>query len=270
MKFSLSYLPRYGLAAFVIFSVVSCSSVEREPNFGRYSQKYDTIPSRLPSPAELQEPQPKTLPPSRQGNRDYQLFGQTWSIIPDARGYRATGTASWYGEKFHGHLTSNGEIYDMYAMSAAHKTLPLPTYVRVTNLANQRSVIVRVNDRGPFHGDRLIDLSYVAAYKLDMLRSGTAMVEIEALHPDADQLITPPIAAPALRYYLQVHASRDGQRLQQEAHRLAEIYHVPATTQLNDGLHKLLLGPFGEAQAAELMERLKADGLRGVFRLQVP
>ncbi len=241
-----------------------------EPNAGRYSQKYDSIPSRLPSPEELQEPLPKTEPPSRQGNRDYQLFGQTWSIIPDARGYKATGTASWYGEKFHGHLTSNGETYDMYAMSAAHKTLPLPTYVRVTNLANQRSVVVRVNDRGPFHGNRLIDLSYVAAYKLDMLRSGTAEVMIEALHPDADQLITPPLAAAEPRYYIQIHASSDLQRLQQEAHRLAEIYHVPATTQANSGLHRLLLGPFGEAQAAELIERLKADGFRGVFRLQVP
>lgn len=270
MRFVPMQLLRSSLLLASLLLVVGCSLLERQPNHGRYSQKYDSIPSRLPSPAELQEPQPKTLPPSRQGNRDYQLFGQTWSIIPNARGYRATGTASWYGEKFHGHLTSNGEIYDMYAMSAAHKTLPLPTYVRVTNLANQRSVIVRVNDRGPFHGDRLIDLSYVAAYKLDMLRSGTATVEIEALHPDADQLITPPIAAPAPRYYLQVHASRDGQRLQQEAHRLAEIYHVPATTQLNDGLHKLLLGPFGEAQAAELMERLKADGLHGVFRIQLP
>jgi rare lipoprotein A len=262
-----------GMVLLSLALVQGCSSQiaqPSEPNAGRYSQKYDSIPSRLPSPEELQEPQPKTEVPSRQGNRDYQLFGQTWRIIPDARGYRATGTASWYGEKFHGHLTSNGETYDMYSMSAAHKTLPLPTYVRVTNVANQRSVVVRVNDRGPFHGDRLIDLSYVAAYKLGMLATGTAQVEIEALHPDADQLITTPLAAAEPRYYLQVHASRDLQRLQQEAHRLAEIYHVPATTQPNDGLHRLLLGPFGEAQAAELIERLKADGLRGVFRLQVP
>lgn len=264
-------LPVLMLLALALLQACSSPKVTHsEPNAGRYSQKYDSIPSRLPSPEELQEPQPKTELPSRQGNRDYQLFGQTWRIIADARGYRARGTASWYGEKFHGHLTSNGEIYDMYAMSAAHKTLPLPTYVRVTNIANQRSVVVRVNDRGPFHGDRLIDLSYVAAYKLGMLATGTAQVEIEAWHPDADQLITPPLAAAEPRYYLQIHASRDLQRLQQEAHRLAEIYHVPATTQPNDGLHKLLLGPFGEAQAAELLERLKADGFRGVFRLQVP
>jgi rare lipoprotein A len=91
------------------------------------------------------------------------------------------GIASWYGKKFHGHLTSNGEIYNMYGMSAAHKNLPLPTYLKVTNLANSKSVIVRVNDRGPFHQNRIIDLSYSAAYKLDMLKTGTAKVKISAI-----------------------------------------------------------------------------------------
>ncbi|HAH03554.1 MAG TPA: septal ring lytic transglycosylase RlpA, partial [Vibrio sp.] len=91
------------------------------------------------------------------------------------------GKASWYGKKFHGHLTSNGEIYDMYSMSAAHKTLPIPSYVKVTNTDNNKTTIVRINDRGPFHEGRIIDLSYAAAYKLDVLRTGTANVEIEVI-----------------------------------------------------------------------------------------
>ncbi|HFC53134.1 MAG TPA: septal ring lytic transglycosylase RlpA family protein, partial [Gammaproteobacteria bacterium] len=104
-------------------------------------------------------------------------------VLESSRGYFERGTASWYGEKFHGKFTSSGEPYDMYAMTAAHRTLPLPTYVRVTNLRNGRSVVVKVNDRGPFHDNRLIDLSYVAAAKLDMLDTGTAPVEVRAIDP---------------------------------------------------------------------------------------
>lgn len=147
----------------------------------RYSQKHDSIPTRLPQGQELQEPEPKIETPSRGGNKNYQVFGQPYKVLPTAAGYIEEGTASWYGNKFHGHLTSNGETYDMYAFSAAHKSLPIPTYAKVTNLANNKSVIVRVNDRGPFHGDRLIDLSYSAAYKLGYLNQGTAKVKIEAI-----------------------------------------------------------------------------------------
>ncbi len=147
----------------------------------RYSQKHDSIPTRLPQGQELQEPEPKVETPSRGGNKNYQVFGQPYKVLPTAAGYIEEGTASWYGNKFHGHLTSNGETYDMYAFSAAHKSLPIPTYAKVTNLANNKSVIVRVNDRGPFHGDRLIDLSYSAAYKLGYLNQGTAKVKIEAI-----------------------------------------------------------------------------------------
>lgn len=147
----------------------------------RYAQKHDSIPTRLPNQSELQEPAPKVETPSRGGNKNYQVFGIPYKVLPSAAGYIETGTASWYGNKFHGHLTSNGETYDMYAFSAAHKSLPLPTYLQVTNLANNKSVIVRVNDRGPFHGDRLIDLSYSAAYKLGYLKQGTAKVKIEAI-----------------------------------------------------------------------------------------
>lgn len=121
---------------------------------------------------------------SRIGNpKTYTVFNKTYSVLPSSKGYKARGKASWYGKKFHGYHTSNGEIYDMYGMSAAHKTLPLPTYVKVTNISNGRHVIVKVNDRGPFHEDRLIDLSYAAASKLGILSSGTANVEIHAIDP---------------------------------------------------------------------------------------
>ena len=128
------------------------------------------------------DPVPRDEPLSASGNAaSYVVFGRRYERLATARDFHATGTASWYGKKFHGRLTASGERYDMYAMTAAHKSLPLPTYVRVTNVNNNRSVVVRVNDRGPFVENRLIDLSYAAAAKLDMLLEGTAPVRIVAL-----------------------------------------------------------------------------------------
>ncbi|QLF94244.1 septal ring lytic transglycosylase RlpA family protein [Pseudomonas sp. ABC1] len=114
----------------------------------------------------------------------YTVLGKTYYPIGDGRSYRANGTASWYGTKFHGQLTANGEKYDLYGMSAAHKTLPLPSYVKVTNLANNKSVVLRVNDRGPFYSDRVIDLSFAAAKKLGYAESGTAQVRVEGIDPE--------------------------------------------------------------------------------------
>ncbi len=113
----------------------------------------------------------------------YTVFGQPYYPIQDARNYREVGTASWYGTKFHGQATANGETYDLYGMTAAHKTLPLPSYVRVTNLDNGKTVILRVNDRGPFYSDRIIDLSFAAAKKLGFAESGTARVRVEGIDP---------------------------------------------------------------------------------------
>ncbi|MCG8369940.1 MAG: septal ring lytic transglycosylase RlpA family protein, partial [Proteobacteria bacterium] len=128
---------------------------------------------------------PRPEPLSRYGNGPtYEVLGRRYSVMPSSAGYRERGVASWYGRKFHGRLTSNRETYDMYAMTAAHRTLPLPTYVRVRNLRNDRSVVVRVNDRGPFVHDRIIDLSYAAALKLDMIRDGTSLVEVTAISFD--------------------------------------------------------------------------------------
>lgn len=125
----------------------------------------------------------KREPYSRTGNNVYTVFGVTYFPLSSSVGYREKGIASWYGKKFHGRRTSSGETYDMYAMTAAHKTLPLPTYVEVTNLKNNRKVIVRVNDRGPFVDDRIIDLSYTAAKELNLIGPGTGPVLVEAVTP---------------------------------------------------------------------------------------
>jgi rare lipoprotein A len=129
---------------------------------------------------------PRPEPRSKYGNGPvYEVFGQRYTVLNSSAGYKERGVASWYGNKFHGKLTSNQEVYDMHAMTAAHKSLPLPSYVRVRNLRNNRTVVVRVNDRGPFVDNRIIDLSYSAARKLDMIKEGTSLVEVEAISFDA-------------------------------------------------------------------------------------
>ncbi|HTB90727.1 MAG TPA: septal ring lytic transglycosylase RlpA family protein [Steroidobacteraceae bacterium] len=139
---------------------------------------------RPPPPDSIPDMVPRYEPRSRNGNPPfYDVMGKRYFVLSSGVGYVERGVASWYGPGFHKVRTSIGEPYDMYAMTAAHKTLPLPAYVRVTNLQNGRSIVVRVNDRGPFVGNRIIDLSYTAASKLDMLRNGTAMVEVRSLEP---------------------------------------------------------------------------------------
>ncbi|MEY4641236.1 MAG: hypothetical protein RLZZ227_1230 [Pseudomonadota bacterium] len=126
------------------------------------------------------------------GNKSpYTVNGRTYRVIPDEAGYSATGFASWYGRKFHGHLTSNGEIYDMFQLSAAHTTLPIPSYIRVTNLDNGKSIIARVNDRGPFHDGRIVDMSYAGAVMLGYADRGTARVKVEAVLPGGDVIPMP-------------------------------------------------------------------------------
>lgn len=127
---------------------------------------------------------PRVEPRSHSGNpASYVVFGKRYRVLETAAGYDQKGIASWYGPNFHGHRTSSGDVYDMYAMTAAHKTLPLPTFVRVTNLRNGRTVIVKVNDRGPFHENRIIDLSYAAAKKLGIIKDGTGLVDVKVITP---------------------------------------------------------------------------------------
>jgi rare lipoprotein A len=149
---------------------------------------------RPPQPESVPDIVPRIEPRSRNGNPPfYDVMGKRYFVLSSSSGYVERGVASWYGPGFHKVRTSTGELYDMYGMTAAHKTLPLPAYVRVTNLQNGRSIVVRVNDRGPFVGNRIIDLSYTAASKLDMLRNGTAMVEVRTIEPGS---IGAPLAAP--------------------------------------------------------------------------
>jgi len=169
----------------------------------------DGPPDRHVDVASIPDAVPRVEPRSRHGNPDsYAVHGKRYYTLGSSAGYRERGVASWYGTKFHGKRTSSGEPYDMYAMTAAHKSLPLPTYVRVTNLENGRSVVLRVNDRGPFHDNRIIDLSYVAAWKLGILAKGTGFVEVLALDPRVPEPLkvaeaTPSPALGSVRLYLQ-------------------------------------------------------------------
>ncbi|MBK8525320.1 MAG: septal ring lytic transglycosylase RlpA family protein [Betaproteobacteria bacterium] len=144
---------------------------------------------------ELSDAEPKLEPLHRFANRPYVVFGKEYVPNTSIKPYKARGIGSWYGKKFHGQKTSIGEPYDMFAMTAAHPTLAIPSYVRVTSVANGRSVIVRVIDRGPFHADRVIDLSYAAAHKLDYIRNGSSLVEVEAIVPEATGMTYGQVAA---------------------------------------------------------------------------
>jgi len=217
---------------------------------------------------------PKQEPLSRYGNPDsYVVYGKRYHTMDSSTGYRERGLASWYGTKFHGKRTSSGEPYDLYAMTAAHKTLPLPTYVEVTNLDNGRSVIVKVNDRGPFHSDRIIDLSYAAAVKLGFMDKGTGRVEVRAINPGAP---SGPVvaAAPAPDHqlqasetlYLQVGAfsSQDNaERLRREIQdqSIGTVRIVEADSD-NGRLYKVQVGPLsGTPEADQAARALKSLGI---------
>jgi len=186
------------LLAFIVLALSACASApipweQSRPSQPSGSGGYykDDGPGEKP-PANLDQiadAQPKAEPPHRYANRPYQVFGKEYVPLASVQPYRQRGMASWYGKKFHGQRTASGETYDMYAMTAAHTTLPIPSYARVTRVATGRSVIVRINDRGPFHQGRMIDLSYAAALKLGFVHLGSAEVELESIEPG--QAVTP-------------------------------------------------------------------------------
>lgn len=166
------------LPCIAMLLLAACAAPRRPP----------PAPAPIPTPPAnvmgVPEPVPRPEPRSASGNPPfYEVAGHRYIVLASAAGYRERGVASWYGPDFHGLKTATGERYDMFAMTAAHKTLPIPCYARVTNLSNNRSVVVRINDRGPFVSNRIIDLSYTAAAKLDMIRNGTAFVDVEVLSP---------------------------------------------------------------------------------------
>ena len=239
----------------------------------RYSVEQDYGPSQPVDVSHVKDAEPRLEPKSRGGNpASYHVLGKTYYVKASASGYEEIGYASWYGKKFHGHKTSNGEVYDMYKMTAAHKTLPLPTYVRVTNLGNGRQVVVRVNDRGPFHAGRIIDLSYAAAAKLDMLKTGTAKVKVEAIDPRSWQKTSQALAVAEVPVrdvsgqYLQVgaYSSRSSaEKVQEKLQGLAEGLSVVIRPVLrgNQKLHRVQLGPLAsDQQVRRMLSRLGSAG----------
>jgi rare lipoprotein A len=230
----------------------------------RYRDEHDSGPA---APAvdvsKLAEPVPKAEPRARYGNSaTYSVLGQTYHLLPDPRGYVERGIASWYGNKFNGYMTSSLEPYDMYAFSAAHKTLPLPSYARVTNLDNGKSVVVRINDRGPFHENRLIDLSYAAAVRIGIWPKGTGLVEVRAIdpaHPDVTPAPTPRVVAaqPAPRIYLQLGAYSDRANAERvaDAARRGGIEQVDIQSAGVDGrtVHRVRVGPLADVAAADAL-----------------
>ena len=169
------------LALPCLLLVGACGTTPRSGGYYQDDGPHDAPPVDV---SKVPDAVPRAEPLSATGNRPYTVFGVNYTPLTSSRGYRERGTASWYGRKFHGKRTSSGEPYDMYAMTAAHKTLPIPCYVRVRSLENGRSVVVRVNDRGPFLHNRVIDLSYAAAARLGIVASGTGRVEVEAIDPE--------------------------------------------------------------------------------------
>lgn len=264
-------------------------------NAGRYEMDVD---SPLLEPFDLSIVRP--VIPRREvrtiaGNKSpYTVNGRTYRVLADEAGYSDTGTASWYGRKFHGHLTSNGEVYDMFQLSAAHTTLPIPSYIRVTNLDNGKSIIARVNDRGPFHSGRIVDLSYAGAVMLGYAGRGTARVKVEAVLPDDVSLSAPvqPVIATintvevSAEEGLKIAENQSGEFLQVGAFssleaarklvaRLSTFVNLPVLIQSDAGqngslLHKVRIGPLSDGLAVEeIIQGVESAGLGTPFKVRI-
>lgn len=218
---------------------------------------------------------PRAEPRSRYGNpRSYVVNGKQYFTLPSARDFVQRGIASWYGAKFHGRRTSSGETYNMHKMTAAHKTLPLPTYVSVRNLATGREIVVRVNDRGPFHGGRILDLSYAAATKLGIARRGTGSVEVRALEPDTTarpaggaRRLGPALSAPT-ELFVQAGAFQAAANAKKLRTRLAAVSKLPVRVRraISNGqvMYRVWLGPVSSVEEADqVSEVLGVLGIEG-------
>ncbi|SEK85921.1 septal ring lytic transglycosylase RlpA family protein [Halomonas daqiaonensis] len=271
---------------------VSNKSPAASAGGGRYALAGDAYPEDPPDVDAVPDAVPRREARSRGGNASpYEVWGKRYEVMADASGYSRRGKASWYGEKFHGYATSNGEIYDMYKMSAAHRSLPLPSFVRVTSLESDRSAIVRVNDRGPFHSDREIDLSYAAAARLGILEQGTGRVRVEAIdverwtadNDDAsrsrggssprEEMVTPddgssardqPVAGSGV--FLQVAALGSADSARQLKSRLEGEIDRPVRVASATGLYRVQVGPLDHAgQVDPLREQLRRAGFAQAF-----
>ena len=268
------------LSTIIVTSVASCSStpstIESPPTNSRYSIEQDRAPSGAIDVSAVPEVFPEPVNRTLAGNRSpYVVLGKTYVILSTEEGYSERGVASWYGEKFHGHKTSNGEIFSMYEVSAAHKSLPIPSFLRVTNLDNNRSIVVRVNDRGPFHGERIIDLSYAAAVKLGYADRGTARVQLDAITVKGssrdkmtleDQISTPETLGNSkqVEKFLQVGAFSDINTAQAVSNKLKGMTDRPIfirsiTNSTNDVFHRVRIGPINDPiEIQQITERLVA------------
>jgi peptidoglycan lytic transglycosylase len=244
----------------------------------RYSIAQDRAPEGNFDVSGLEDAKPRYETPRKAGNKSpYTVWGKSYQVIDSNGGYVQRGVASWYGEKFHGHKTSNGETFNMYAMSAAHKSLRIPSYARVTNLDNGRSVVVRVNDRGPFHGDRLIDLSYAAAKKLGYLGTGTARVEVAAItvrpdgsmtlagQPFGDNSASEPTVGAAEALFVQVGSFSQRDSAQTLLDRVRQVVGSPLRLKevvTTEGrFHRVQVGPFSdESEALAAQSQLENRG----------
>jgi rare lipoprotein A len=213
----------------------------------------DNPPANLDA---IPDAEPKVEPLHKAASRPYTVLGQTYTPHTSLKPYKETGVASWYGRRYHGQKTSTGEVYDMYGMTAAHPTLALPSYVRVTNLKNSKSVVVRVNDRGPFHSDRLIDLSYTAAYKLGVLAGGSTRVEVELIDPANYAATAKPAEAPVVAQMA-------------DKGPVVAMQETPVQPVVSTG-HYVQLGAFGAQENAESFHsRLKIELIQLADKLQI-
>ena len=233
---------------------------------------------------------PRTEPLHRYANRQYVVLGQTYTPLTVPGNYKERGIASWYGKKFHGQHTSSGETYDMYGMTAAHPTLPIPSYARVTNLANHKSVVVRINDRGPFLHDRIMDLSYVAAHKLDILGNGSSEVEVVSIAPDAvaspsiahaDPVIIEPLAPAHVtansppaggNIYLQLGAFKSQQGAESFLAKMRTEFDSgskPVSLYEKDGFVRVHMGPYAsEDEARAIVDKLQGKlGIKPMMKV---
>ncbi len=241
----------------------------------RYAMRQDRAPQHDINVSKIPNATPRAEPRSQYGNPEsYVVMGRRYRVMKSATGFRQRGIASWYGKKFHGHRTSSGETYNMYAMTAAHKSLPLPSYVQVTNLDNGKHIIVRVNDRGPFHDNRIIDLSYAAAKKLHITANGTGSVEIKYIDPQQSQP-RPRIAAInnkgtvnpesiqkkkiSQRLYLQVGAFAQRLNAEQLQQRVADILdsgEINTGYNIENKIYRVRIGPLASVEEADKLTRI--------------
>ena len=244
------------LAAAVLALLAGCAALPPPDD-----QRPAAAPERDAGPAEpppglanLPMPRVRVEPKSATGNSPYVVFGKRYEVLDTAAGYRREGKASWYGRKFHGRRTSSGEPYDMYKLTAAHRSLPIPTYVRVANLENGRRVIVRVNDRGPFHPERIIDLSYAAAVKLGFQDQGIANVRVESVWPAESE--APETAPRSGRFFVYAGPFNDLGDADATHAKVSALVRAPTDVVRWNGALRVRVGPLATRTAAERLRAL--------------